>query len=131
MKNRKSIYYMTDAELRNYKRMKRRKQMLRKKINTLIISLCFVLVLAIGYFSINSNARNSDDTVKYKYYTRVTVGAGDSLWTIADDYIDYDFYKGKNDFIKEICSINHLNVNGDIKKGQEIVVPYYSTEFNL
>jgi LysM repeat protein len=56
----------------------------------------------------------------------IRVESGDTLWTIADEYID-GFNIDKDDYIKEICKINEISKN-DIHAGDYIVVPYYSQD---
>ena len=48
---------------------------------------------------------------------------------LADSYIDYDYYKDKNAYIAEVQSINHIEDASSVSAGQEIVVPYYSSEY--
>lgn len=67
--------------------------------------------------------------MKFKYYTSITVQNGETLWGIADDYIDYSQYKNKNAYISEVMSINQLDDASDIISGQKLTVPYYSSEF--
>lgn len=129
MNGRKSIYYMTDSELRAYKRRKRRQQMLRNRIFSAVVTVCLVLAFAVGYYSIKSSANTGDEQVSFKYYTSVTVEQGDTLWSIADEFIDYNQYKSKAAYIAEVQSINHLDDTADIITGQALIVPYYSYEF--
>ncbi len=131
MRGRKSIYYMTDSELIAYKKHLRRKQILKKRITTAIMTLCMVTLFTIFYFSIRSSANVGDSSTLYKYYTSVTLESGDSLWDIADTYIDYSKYKSKEQYIKEIKNINHIEDPSILQKGESIIVPYYSSEFIL
>lgn len=104
-----------------------RRERRRKCLNTMgMISavLCMVMICTVSYDSIKSKANSS-----FKYYTSVTVGAGESLWELADDFIDYDYYKNKNAYISEVQRINHLEDEGSITAGQVLILPYYSTEF--
>ena len=59
MRLQKSVYYMTDSELRAYKRRKRRQRIIRNRILTLLITISmvkrvmyFTLHLCIMYLSI-------------------------------------------------------------------------------
>ena len=128
MKEQKSIYEMNDRELRSYKRILRlRRERRQKTIRfcvTVIATFCMILVLAASYGAIKSNANSG-----FKYYTKVTVKAGESLWDIADEYIDYDVYEIKNSYIAEVKRMNHLEDSDDIMAGQTLIVPYYSTEY--
>lgn len=128
MKEQNSIYEMNDRELRSYKRILRlRRERRQKTIRfcvTVIATFCMILVLAASYGTIKSNANSG-----FKYYTKVTVKAGESLWDIADEYIDYDVYESKNSYIAEVKRMNHLEDSDDIMAGQTLIVPYYSTEY--
>lgn len=128
MRTQQSIYEMSDRELRSYRRALRLRRERRRKALTLfgavMATLCLILVCTISYGSIQTKANSG-----YKYFTSITVESGETLWDIADNYIDYDYYKNKNAYIAEVCSINHLEEDGSITAGQTIVVPYYSAEF--
>ena len=128
MNREKSIREMTDRELRIYKRRVKRKQAFRRKCMMVLMTFCLIVVCAVSYHSINSSA-NTGDEISFKYYTNITVSHGETLWEIADNYMDYDHYESKTDYIAEVRSINHLDENANIKVGQYLVLPYYSNEF--
>ena len=88
----------------------------------LIISLVIILGTSIRAFASSHNAKKP----VYKYYTSIQVQSGDTLWSLADTYID-QCNIDKSDYIDEICSLNQLQ-DGQIHAGQHIVVAYYSTE---
>ncbi len=119
---------MSDRELRHYGRVLRLRRERRRKAAaaslTVLFTICVIIICAISYGTIKSNASGG-----FKYYTSVTVEAGESLWNMADKYIDYDFYKDKNSYIAEVLSINHLDADQALVPGQNLVVPYYSLEF--
>ncbi len=126
MKN--NIYEMNDRELKRYKRMLKLRIERRRKVflsaMTLLATVCLILVFAVSHDSLKISANSG-----FKYYTNVTVEAGETLWDLADDYIDYDHYKDKNSYIAEVQSINHLSEDALITAGQMLVVPYYSGEY--
>lgn len=128
MKVGKSVAEMTDRELRYYKRKLRRRREIRRKLMTAIVSVCLIIVCAVSYHSIKTSANSGEDMI-FKYYTNIAVQSGDTLWDIADEYIDYSQYKDKNAYIAEVCSINHLKEDASLYSGQYITVPYYSREF--
>lgn len=128
MKMRKNITEMTDRELRYYKRKLRRQREFRRKVMMLMISVCLITVCAVSYRSIKTSANNGED-VLFKYYTNIAVQSGDTLWDIADEYMDSSQYKDKNAYIAEVCSINHIGEEALLYSGQHITVPYYSPEF--
>jgi hypothetical protein len=127
-KNSKRVTKMNDREYRIYKINLRRQREMRKRVLMFVATFCLVLISAFSYSSIKSNAGSGND-MKFKYYTAVTVQSGDTLWSIADDYIDYSEYKSKAAYIAEVKSINRLDDTADIRSGQKLTVPYYSGEF--
>lgn len=129
MRVQKSVYRMTDRELRSYKRQLRRKQQFRRRIFTVIATICVIIFCAVSYQGIRSLASSGEDQLKFKYYTQVTVAYGETLWDLSDDYIDYEEYKDKTEYIEEVQSINHLSEEDSIRAGQMLIVPYYSYDF--
>lgn len=129
MRVQKSVYRMTDRELRLYKRQLRRKQQIRRRIFTMIATICVIIFCAVSYQGIRSLASSGEDQLKFKYYTQVTVAYGETLWDLSDDYIDYEEYKDKTAYIEEVQSINHLSEEDSIRAGQTLIVPYYSYDF--
>ena len=127
MRIQRDIYEMSEREQRKFSRIVRLRRERRRKCLTLAVALfaafCMILVCAISYNSISSNANDG-----FKYYTSVIVEAGESLWDIAGDYID-GHYDSRDSYIAEVRSINHLDENGTIIAGQTLIVPYYSSEY--
>ena len=129
MRVQKSVYRMTDRELRLYKRQLRRKQQIRRRVFTMITTICVIVFCAVSYQGIRSLASSGEEQLKFKYYTQVTVAYGETLWDLSDDYINYDEYKNKKEYIAEVQSINHLTEEDSIRAGQTLIVPYYSYDF--
>ena len=100
MRVQKSVYYMTDRELRIYKRQLRRRRQLQRRIVTMLATICVIAFCAVSYHGIRSLASSGEDQLKFKYYTQVTVAYGETLWDLSDDYIDYDEYKNKKELQK-------------------------------
>lgn len=111
-----STYGRTDRHLKN-------QALLQLLIKGVI--LCFVLVMMLCALSLHGKA--SAKTEKYKYYTSITISYGDTLWSIAEEYMDKDFYTKKS-YIQEVKSINHLH-DDIIKEGKMLIIPYYSSEY--
>lgn len=128
MRNHRNLQKMSDRELRHYGRVLRLRRERRRKMAaaflTVFATICMIMICAVSYGTIKSNASSG-----FKYYTQVTVEAGENLWDIADEYIDYGFYRDKDSYIAEVRSINHLDTAGDIVAGQQLILPYYSSEF--
>ena len=95
-----------------------------------IIAIVFIVIIAFGILlgtGMSTLASSDKDIASYnKYYVSVRVESGDTLWTIADEYID-GFNIEKNDYIEEVCEINEISKD-DIHAGDHIVVPYYSQD---
>lgn len=88
----------------------------------LIVSILILLGTSIRAFASSQNEKKP----VYKYYTSVMVENGDTLWSLADTYMEGSD-TDKNDYIKEIKDLNQLQ-NDEIHAGQYIVLAYYSTE---
>lgn len=116
------------AEQKRRRRVQRRRRERRQKRLALLLTsaavLCLILICTVSYSSIRAQANTG-----FKYYTGVTVESGETLWGIADRYIDYGYYKDKEAYIAEIESINHLDAESVLQAGRLLVVPYYSTEY--
>ena len=102
---------------------------MQRRILTMIATVCVIIFCAVSYHGIRSLASSGEEQLKFKYYTQVTVAYGETLWDLSDDYIDYEEYKDKTEYIDEVQSINHLAGEDSIRAGQMLIVPYYSYEF--
>lgn len=123
----KSIREMTDRELRNYRRMLRLERERRQKL--VKVGMTFMAIFAVFLICVVSGSMKTHANNGFKYYTSITVEQGQTLWTIADDYMDYGHYKDKNAYIAEVESINHLNSDEMLLTGRMLIVPYYSAEY--
>ena len=109
--------------------MKSRSQIVRERKLLLFVSaglLVSILVCSIVFGSIRAQAASSDMT--YKYYTSVAIEPGDSIWKIASEYKTEEC-GDMEDYVKEICKLNHIGSTDDIHSGQYLTIPYYSEEF--
>ncbi|MCM1046717.1 MAG: LysM peptidoglycan-binding domain-containing protein [Candidatus Gastranaerophilales bacterium] len=129
MRVQASVYHMTDRELRAYKWKLRRQRELRRKVMIIALTVCLVIMGTVSYHALRSSANSGEENLRFKYYTAVTVQSGETLWDIADLYIDYAQYADKQTYVAEVCHINHLDEDAAIRSGQRLVVPYYADEF--
>lgn len=100
----------------------------KQDVHQKYIVILFCYLIAVVMFSIiflrTTNAQAAPTKVTAKYYTSIRIEAGDTLWTIASNYITDD-YRNINDYILEVCSINHISKD-EIHAGQYLVIPYYA-----
>lgn len=129
MREQKSVYTMTDRELRRYRRRMRRQREIRRRCMMIVMTFCLIIIFTVSYHTIQTSASSASEELTFKYYTNITVQYGETLWDIADEYIDYNEYNDKSEYIAEVQSINHLESKDAIRVGQHLIVPYYSNEF--
>ena len=100
---------------------KRNQIIIIKRRLMLLISIVSVFTLLLS-FKMVSNARES---VEYDLcYTSVYVNPGDTLWTIADEFVT-TYENTREDFVKEVMRINHMADAKDLRSGNYVIVPYY------
>jgi LysM repeat protein len=99
-----------------------------KKIQIIVFT---VLLLTVGIIIISKIATNKamaeESAPSYKYYTSITIQEGDSLWSIAGDYIT-DQYKDRNAYMKEVMDLNHISNPSQVHAGEHLTIPYYSSD---
>lgn len=127
MRTNLKIHEMSDLQYRNYKIRRRKKMEFKNRITALAFAFSLILILLFVFRTVHSSADNT--TIKYKYFTVVSIKAGESLWDLADEYMDLSVYEGKNDYIDEVVRINNLKDPSSVRNGQKITIPYYSTEY--
>ena len=96
------------------------------------VALTAVMVLFISAFAIRSKAGSPDeydDTVYYKYTTMYRVCDGDTLTSIAEQYMDDVHYSSVSEYVSEIRQMNQMYFSDEIKAGELISICYYSTEY--
>ena len=123
-----ATYPITNRDLLNIRRKMRRQRTLRRRIVFTTLAIFITLIFTFSYNVLVTQANDDMSDVKYKYYTYHEVEKGETLWSIAENYIDYDYYESISDYIKELRVMNHLN-DDLIKVGEDIVVTYYSGEY--
>ena len=116
---------MSEQRILNNKR--RRRVHVKKMRFLLILTIVLVFTGTIFLGSFLSNAKSNNESVSFKYYKSIEVNSGDTLWSIADQFMT-EHYSTTSDYISEVISINSLQ--GDqITVGMHLVIPYYSTDY--
>lgn len=106
---------------------KHKKQQLKLKMFFLTMTTVFIFIIGASAFSMNANATSAEGANDYKYYANYCIEPGDTLWSIAEEHIDYRYYDSIKSYAKELQAINHIT--GDhIMNGTYIMVPYFSDE---
>ena len=120
---------MNKQEVR-YRLNKRKARALAKR--RIILLLATVLLITMGTiifgssFSFAQNNQNASQQ-EFKYYKSIEIQAGDSLWSIAEEYMS-DHFESTQDYIDEIIVLNNLT-SETIHSGQHLMVIYYDAEF--
>lgn len=115
----------SEQRIRN-NRIRRQKE-IRKHLLMTIMTICLVVSFSLGIGSFLSNAGDRRSETSCKYYKSIMISSGDTLWTIAQDYIDREHYHSLPDYIREIKRLNGMK-GDNINYGEHLIVPYYDTE---
>lgn len=115
---------MSERRIRN-NRLKRYKECRRNRI-LCALAACFTLLFAFSADSFSANASAHTKQEACKYYTSVRIQEDDTLYSIADTYMDMQHYASEEEYIRELCRINFLE-DETILTGMYLVVPYYDT----
>lgn len=108
-------------------RLRRRNERYR---NMLRFSFALIIAMIISTVSLSLRAfalAEDGFSPSYKCYTSYTVQSGDTLSSIASEYIT-DEYPSSDRYIAEVVSINHLLSASQIDEGQTIILPYYTSD---
>ena len=122
--------YNTDSrsERRIYQNRIRRQREMHKNILLFIMTFCLIVVSAVAVFGFQSRAKDDSVETSYKYYTSITVGTGDTLWSIAQKHMDAAHFETADDYISEVRTINSLQ-DDQISYGEHLIIPYYTNAF--
>lgn len=115
---------MDRMELRARRQAMQRKKQQQGQIRMLVAAILITaaVVFLIIHFCSTASARELDSG-RVKYYTSIQIHTGDSLWSIAEEYISEE-YHSVPEYIEELKRVNHLK-NDTIHSGKYLVVSYY------
>lgn len=118
---------MTVQERKERVRIKRKKQVAKRKMILLLAAVLIITIGSIVFGSIFTVAKDPKaDVPQYKYYKSIIIESGDSLWSIAEEYRT-DAYSNNQEYIDELKQLNGLT-SETIHAGQHLLVAYYDTE---
>lgn len=98
-------------------------QMNKKRLWIVGIVVLFVLIIFSAYF-FSKTVTAQRNTERTKLVTSVEIKKGDTLWSIATEYMS-DEYDNQLEYIDEIKECNGL-VSDTIHTGNYIIVPYFA-----
>ena len=104
-------------------KMKRVAELKRNLFLTGLVLILFVLFLTI--FSVKSNASEDPDSKEYKHYLTVEILPGDSVYSIAEEYLS-NGYSSIDSLANEILYVNNLSETTVLISGNYLIVPVYS-----
>ena len=90
----------------------------------IMLLAAIIASLLFGFIFFSNRAAAETNRQDYTYYTSYEIQPGDTLWSIADQFMGPD-YTDKQDFISNIKSMNHL-LDDDITAGNYLVIEYSS-----
>ena len=92
-----------------------------RRASYVIFTAIAVIFIVFTLYPNKSNAQSQDGS-SYKYFHKIYVETGDTLWSIGSE--NKSDKESTTDYIKEVKSINKLK-SDDLYAGQMLVVPYY------
>ncbi len=122
--------YFSRSEVRIRNNKLKRQRIFRRQIMLLGFATAVLIFVSILFASsIMADAQSDEFTPSFKYYKTVTVHAGDTLWSLAQEEYSEEHYSSIREYMSEICSINRISDTSNLKAGENLIMPYYSTEF--
>jgi hypothetical protein len=104
-----------------------------RKVQIIAAALIILMITVVsGTFAIRSHAESvnaESDTVYYRYTAMYRVSSGDTLSSIAEQYMDDVHYDSVSDYVKELRQMNGMYNDDKLVTGELIAVTYYSTEY--
>ena len=102
----------------------RRRQEMRRNFLLLVMTFCLIITASIAVSSFRSNVKNAPSQETSKHYESIVVSDSDTLWSIAEEYMDETHYGSIYEYIREVMQINSLT-NDAIYADAHLIVPYY------
>jgi len=106
-------------------RRRRRRQENRIKLVAGVV-LTAILLTFIFNIILSSSSIQGDVDITNKGYIMITVHANDSLWSIAEDYMNDDFYTFDT-FISEVQAMNRIDESA-IFAGEQLLIPIIASD---
>lgn len=126
------MYAAESMERMEYRRIRRaavRKQQKARRRMLIIFCLTIIVMfgIGVGFGTLLTRAEEPTHEPAYKYYANIEIQRGDTLWSIADEYMDSVHYIDRKEYLDELMTLNHMS-DDHLISGQKILVPYYSAD---
>ncbi len=116
------------SERRIMKNRLRRQREMKKNFLLLVMTVCLIVTCSFSLSGFRANAKDDSTEASYKYYKSIFVQGDDTLWSIAERYMDDVHYDSAEDYIREVMRMNGLT-DDTIRYGEYLIVPYYGSEY--
>lgn len=115
---------------REYVIQKRKKEARQKKQVGAVLGFFIISIASIGFGAVFASAHGTikEEPVSYKYYKSIEIKDGDTLWSIAKEYMTSD-YESIEDYIDELKELNQLGNNHTLISGKHLNIVYYNDTF--
>lgn len=94
-----------------------------KRVFILTIIICTIIMTTI---LVSAKGTNGTINNPIKSYISIKITSNNTLWNIADEYMNRDYYD-YNTYVNEVISINNLN-NTTIYAGEQIIIPIINNQ---
>lgn len=118
---------MTREEFRKARREQVLKEQstVRKRILIFCVTLILMFCVGVVFGSLLARAEETEAEQMHKYYANIQIQKGDTLWEIADLYMDDRHYECRQEYILEVMRMNHMT-DSHLTAGKKLIVPYYA-----
>lgn len=106
---------------------------MKRKMNMLLISMMIFLIIGLSVNAITNEKETETDEIKsfYKYYTHYYIEHGDTLYGIAEKFMEEypctEEVWSQKEYAEAIADTNNLS-STKIIAGNHLVIPYLSEE---
>lgn len=126
MRHRRAEDMRSERRIRR-NRIRRQREM-KKNFLIFVMTVCLIVTCSVAWNAFSSNAKDDATEASYKYYKSIVISNNDTLWTIAEEYMDAEHYASINDYINEVKAMNSLTDDA-IQYGEHLIIPYYDHVF--
>ena len=126
-----SMSHMRIEDVRSERRIRknrvRRQREIRKNLLIFVMTICLIITCTISMNGFLSNAKGDFTDDSCKYYKSIPVTNDDTLWSIAERFMDGQHYDCINDYIEEVKYMNNLT-SDVIHYGEYLIIPYFESD---